>query len=325
MEIRLGDLYDFIVRVVEDRLRLRENLSPLQGSAREPPSVSLFASEPTPEPTSRDAPQWHVVQKQLAEITQLLHQLLEATHGHQQRTEALLGELLILFRQALEAQEAPARGVTNGRRSDAVVAPETLAGGQGEFLSDAPKTIVEQPLAEPSSQGYAVMVPPEQEEMPSPVEDERWLEEPPPQPLREALAADGVASVAAPSSILQAKDFPERLTEHLRRQFAIEVDYLKARQTQTSSPILQNAQVLMGEGSYNGQPVTLTIFVKPTISPADVTLFCNAIVRPLRGSVEEAVIGIVVGEDFGSKALRVAHTFDLLVICASDLEAAEAY
>ncbi len=320
----MGDLYDFIVRVVEDRLRLREN-PPLQGSAREPPSASLSAPEPTPEPASRDAPQWHVVQKQLAEIAQLLHQLLEATHAHQQRTEGLLGELLVLLRQALEAQEATAQGVTNGQGSDVAVAPETLASGRGEFLSDASEATVEQPSAEPSSQGYAVMAPPEQEEIPSPVEDERWLEEPPPQPVREALAADGVASVAAPSSILQAEDFPERLAEHLKRQFAIEVDYLKVRQTQTSSPILQNAQVLMGEGSYNGQPVTLTIFVKPTISPADVTLFCNAIVRPLRGSVEESVIGIVVGETFEPKALRVAHTFDLLVIYASDLGAAEAY
>ncbi|MGQ9463043.1 MAG: hypothetical protein ACUVTP_08850 [Candidatus Fervidibacter sp.] len=315
MDIRLGDLYELIVRIVDDRIKQ------LVGSEQ---SHILKAGEVQLSPHAKfpgeEESKVQALQEQIAKLVDLQRQLLEIVQKNQQRTEAILTELLNLLRQQMNFSRT-----SNGQRV-------TLTSGEGGSLSsenalkkeNASKPLSDQTRSnsleiglEPSpSKGYTVMSPPDSddEEIPYAPSDQ-WLNEPSPQPTVSQLASDGAPVTEAPPAVEISGD---QLSEYLRRLFGIEVDYLRSRQT-PNSPALEGSQVLVGEGIYNGEPVTLTIFGKSHITPTDVTVFYNAIVRPLRGSVTEPVMSVIFGKTFEPKALKVAYALDLLVVNLRDL------
>jgi hypothetical protein len=313
MEIRLGDLYELIVRIVDDRLKQRgeaEHTAALKGSG------SLLP-EPQAKSPSEQQLQFQALQEQIATLIDINRQILATVRGGQQRNEELLSELLSLLRQLLEASK-----VSDGRRTALPSAEPSKPTGERE---EAPKRTSDKQRSSDKTRkpseisGLAVMSPPDlSDEEIAFTPPDSWLNETSPQPAATEFAPDGVAApaVSAQPSLIEAA--AERLPEYLRRLFGIDVDYLSARQT--PSPSLQGAQILVGEGTYNGQPVTLTVFGKTHITPTDITIFYNAIVRPLRGSVNEPVMSVVFGETFEQKALKVAHALDLLVVNLKDLQ-----
>jgi len=108
MEIRLGDLYELIVRIVDDRLKQRgetEHVAALKGSESSPP-------EPPAKSPSEHQLQFQALQEQIATLIDLNRQILTAVRENQRRNEELLSELLNLLRQFLEASK-----VTDGRRT----------------------------------------------------------------------------------------------------------------------------------------------------------------------------------------------------------------
>jgi len=313
MEIRLGDLYELIVRIVDDRLKQ-------QGEAKH--TVVLKGTEASlPEPRANSSSerelQFQVLQEQIAALIDINRQILATVRESQQRNEALLSELLNLLRQFLEASK-----VSDGRRTTLPSAEPSKPAGERE---ETPKRTFDKQRSSDKTRkpseisGLAVMSPPDlSDEEIAFAPPDNWLNETSPQPAATELAPDGVAAptVSAQPSLIEAA--AERLPEYLRRLFGIDVDYLSARQT--PSPSLQGAQILVGEGTYNGQPVTLTVFGKTHITPTDITIFYNAVVRPLRGSVSEPVMSVIFGETFEQKALKVAHALDLLVVNLRDLQ-----
>ena len=313
MEIRLGDLYELIVCIVDDRLKQRgeaEHTAPLKGS-------ESILPEPQAKSPSEQQLQFQALQEQLAALIDLNRQILAAVRENQRRNEELLGELLNLLRQFLEASK-----VSDGRRTTLPSAEPSKPTGERE---EAPKRTSDkqrpsEKARKPSELSeLAVMSPPDlSDEEIAFVPPDSWLNETSPQPVAEELAPDGVATptVSAQRSLMET--VTEHLSDYLRRLFGIDVDYLSARQT--PSPSLQGAQILVGEGTYNGQPVTLTVFGKPHITPTDITIFYNSVVRPLRGSVNEPVMSVIFGETFEQKALKVAHALDLLVVNLKDLQ-----
>jgi len=306
----LGDLYELIVRIVDDRLKQRGETE----HALEPKGVDAPSAASRERSPDREEHLLQTLVEQVSNLVNLQRQLLESVQVGQKRTEGLLTELLNLVRQQEETPKASnghrpvqsfeAEGRTTLRRDEA---------GQPETRPEARDGRTQE-----ASPRYPVMSPPDlsDEEVPF-VPSDDWLEEQNLQPVTSGLAPDGVTTPTANPST-QFEILTDQLSDYLRRLFGIEVDYLRARQT-PSSPSLQGAQVLVGEGIYNGDSVTLTIFGKSHISPTDVTVFYNAVVRPLRGSVTEPVISIVFGETFEPKALKVAHALDLLVINLKDL------
>ncbi|MCS3920204.1 hypothetical protein Q2T83_10825 [Fervidibacter sacchari] len=311
MEIRLGDLYELIVRIVDDRLKQRgeaEHIASLKGS-----------ESPLPEPQAKSPSeqQFQALQEQIAALIDLNRQILIAVRENQQRNEELLGELLNLLRQFLEASK-----VSDGRRTTLPSAePSKPTREREEALKhSSDKQRSSEKTRKPSELSeLAVMSPPDlSDEEIAFVPPDGWLNETSPQPVATDLAPDGIATPAVSAQPSLIEITVERLPEYLRRIFGIDVDYLSARQT--PSPSLQGAQILVGEGTYNGQPVTLTVFGKPHITPTDITIFYNAVVRPLRGSVNEPVMSVIFGETFEQKAVKVAHALDLLVVNLKDLQ-----
>ncbi|MCS7185715.1 MAG: hypothetical protein N3B10_09140 [Armatimonadetes bacterium] len=322
MDVRLGDLYDLIIRIVDDRLRQKvedEHLSSARGR-----DVSFPRSQEVS--PSNDETILQTLLEQITNLIDLHRQLLETFQANQRRTETLLSELLNLVKQQVEVSRT-----SNGRRSNQQLNDEEkpIAEKLSEKVPDKEeglkKPSEQRPSArseknhERSSKGYTVMSPPDlSDEEVSFVPSDNWLKEQPMQPATSELTTDGALSPTASVPSTTMGVLTDQLSEYLRRLFGIEVDYLRTRQT-PSSPSLQDAQVLVGEGTYNGELVTLTIFGKPHITPTDVTVFYNAVVRPLRGSVTEPVLSIVFGETFEAKALKVAHALDLLVVNLKDL------
>jgi len=313
MEIRLGDLYELIVRIVDDRLKQRgeaEHIAALKGS-----------ESPLPEPQAKSPgeqqSQFQVLQEQIATLIDLNRQILVAVRENQRRNEELLNELLNLLRQFLEASK-----IGDGRRTTLPSAEPSKTAEEREEVtkrSSEKQHSIEKPRRQTELSGFTVMSPPDlSDEEIAFTPSDSWLNETSPQPSTTELAPDGVATpmVSAQRSLMER--VTEQLSDYLRRLFGIDVDYLSARQT--PSPLLQGAQILVGEGTYNGQLVTLTVFGKPHITPTDITIFYNAVVRPLRGSVNEPVMGIIFGETFEQKALKVAHALDLLVVNLKDLQ-----
>ncbi len=321
MDIRLGDLYDFIVRIVDDRLKQRwENDFTLAAKGED---AALVGSRERS--SHKEEPLLPTLLEQINNLLNLQRQLLEAVQTSQEsqkRIEALLEELLNLMRQQSEVSKT-----SNGRRLAQSLGEEEKPDAKGSSDKESGlKKFPEHPAGshgdrgyETSSKGYAVMSPPDLgDEDASVLPSDNWLKEQPALSPTGELATDGISAPTVSAPPLGTEILTEQLSDYLRRLFGIDVDYLRTRQT-PSSPSLQDAQVLVGEGTYNGQSVTLTIFGKSHITPTDVTVFYNAVVRPLRGSVTEPVLSIVFGETFEPKALKVAHALDLLVINLRDL------
>lgn len=316
MDIRLSDLYELIVRIVDDRLKQRGDAD--SAFAVRGGGVSFSDSgEKSPE---EEKALLQTLSEQVTKLVELQQQLLETVQASHRRLEALLSELLNLMNR-----QAGVSGVSDGHHRS-VQPPSKVEGpndeGDLEKRSGSNKSQRPRPIArrdETSSKGYAVMSPPDlSDEEISTMPSDNWLKEPSMQPAESELAPDGVSTPVVDESPPHTEVLPDQLSNYLRRLFGIDVDYLRARQN-PSSPSLEDAQVFVGEGTYNGQPVTLTIFGKPHITPTDITVFYNAVVRPLRGSVTESVLSIVFGETFESKALKVAHALDLLVVNLKDL------
>ncbi len=319
MDVRLGDLYDLIIRIVDDRLKQRsETEKPLTARGSETSSSDSSERSPAEEKTLL-----LTLLEQMTNLVNLQRQLLETVQASQRRTEALLSELLDLLKQQVEVSRT-----SNGRRLTQSLTEEEKSVGERGYEKDSGSKIFHEPRPNARSdkphetsptKGYTAMSPPDlSDEEISFVPSDNWLKEPSPKLSTSELSPDGVSAptIGAPPS--QMETLTEQLSDYLRRLFGIEVDYLRARQT-PSSPSIQDAQVLVGEGTYNGQLVTLTIFGKSHVTPTDVTVFYNAVVRPLRGSVTEPVMSIVFGETFEPKALKVAHALDLLVVNLKDL------
>lgn len=310
MELRLGDLYELIVRIVDDRLKQREEakgFTTVKGT--EIPPSDFYAKSP-------DEQKVQALREQITALVDLQSQILESIKENQQRTEELLKELLSLLEQLLEASK-----ISNGRRSTSL--PGGASKSEGEPTSYSEKSRYLEKLSKPIElAGYN----------PKPISSlngegsdftslETQTSKPPSQPITDKLALNAATPVGTSSLSMKGEgqktldreeDLIEQLSNYLKRLFGIEVDYLSTRPTPSSS--LQDAQILVGEGVHNGQAVTLTIFRKSQITPTDVTVFYNAVVRPLRGSVNGTVTGIVFGETFEPKSLKVAHALDLLVI-----------
>ncbi len=316
MDVRLGDLYDLIIRIVDDRLKQRSETEKLL-TARGAETSFSDSSERSPD---EEKTLLLTLSEQMTNLVNLQRQLLETVQASQRRTEALLSELLDLLKQQVEVSRA-----SNGRRSVQSLTEEEKPVGERSHEKDSgsKKSHELRPNARREkvheTKGYTTMSPPDlSDEEINFLPSDNWLKEPSPQLSTSELSPDGVSApnINAPPS--QMETLTDQLSDYLRRLFGIEVDYLRARQT-PSSPSIQDAQVLVGEGTYNGQLVTLTIFGKSHITPTDVTVFYNAVVRPLRGSVTEPVMSVVFGETFEPKALKVAHALDLLVVNLKDL------
>ncbi len=300
MEVRLGDLYEFIVRIVEDRLRQQS------GAPQRP--AELLAPPPSVSDNLSETAQWRVIQEQLETLVGLHRQLLDISLTHQQHTEALLSDILKALQQLLDSLRAVNEQQANEEQQE--------KGTDHRKRHDRrPRMTDRIPMPNPQA-----LLPSNLDEGIAEVPPDKWLEEDTAATIVEEVAPDGATGtiVKPPSaSLMETETLSERLSEFLRRLFGVEVDYLQSRPP--SSPALQNARVMVGEGTHNGQPMTLTVYAKPEITAADVSVFYNAVVRPLRRSVTETVMGIMVGETFEPKALKVAHTLDLLLLNATDL------
>lgn len=316
MDVRLGDLYDLIIRIVDDRLKQRSETEKLLAARGVETSFS-DSSERSPD---EEKTLLLTLSEQMTNLVNLQRQLLETVQASQRRTEALLSELLDLLKQQVEVSRA-----SNGRRSVQSLTEDEKPVGERSHEKDSgsKKSHELRPNARSDkiheAKGYTTMSPPNlSDEEITFLPSDNWLKEPSPQLSTSELSPDGVSAPTINAPPSQMETLTDQLSDYLRRLFGIEVDYLRTRQT-PSSPSIQDAQVLVGEGTYNGQSVTLTIFGKSHITPTDVTVFYNAVVRPLRGSVTEPVMSIVFGETFEPKALKVAHALDLLVVNLKDL------
>lgn len=313
----MGDLYELIIRIVDDRLKQKDKTENtlLVGESH----VSFSGSQGRA--TDKEETLLQALSQQIIVLVDIQRQLLETVQMGQQRIEALLNEFLNMMRQQAEVsvinsshpssrswREAESDSERNPERESGLRKPsEKHTGPRSDETNENP------------SNGYALMSPPDLiDEEVSYLPSDNWLEEVSLKPSTNDLMPDGVSIPTASASPPKTDVLTDQLPDYLRKLFGIEVDYIRARQT-PSSPSLQNAQVLVGEGTYNGQLVTLTIFGKSHITPTDVTIFYNAVVRPLRGSVTEPVLSVVFGESFEVKALKVAHALDLLVVNLKDL------
>ncbi|MCS7264908.1 MAG: hypothetical protein NZ805_08765 [Armatimonadetes bacterium] len=324
MEIRLGDLYDLIVRIVDDHLKQQRETDQMAFSEvgrNYNQDVRLKPSE------SSEGNDFQAIKEQVAKLMAFHRHLLDVIQTNQKRTEALLNELLNLLRQ-----QSNETSMTVDRRINLPSINSESENGLNDkgATKNRPsenriaKPIDAAPERKSSPSNYAVMSPPEEFDSEiSTATSDIWLTENLPQPVSSELATDGVSETffepieSKEATTLQV--LMDQLSDYLKRFFSIDVDYLHARHT-PSSPSLQDGQILVGEGFHKGQPVTITIFGKSQINPADVTVFYNAIVRPLRSSVTEPVISVVFGETFEPKALKVAYALDLLVINLKDLQ-----
>lgn len=326
MEIRLGDLYELIVRIVDDRLRQYRNSERIDAfGSGEVQNRGLQGKISDDSEKS----ELQTLREQLKSLLSLQQQTLETVQANQRRIEAILNELLTLLRQQIDNSK-----MGDGRRANLPSGISEASGSVGNLTKEQglpqnwEETITEKPQTplperKPPS-NYRIMSLPNKVDYEIPfAPSDNWLEENLSEPVSSELAPDGVSlSLADSAERTDAPSFQvltEQLSELLKRLFGIEVDYLHARQT-LSSPSLQNAQILLGEGFHNGQPITLTIFGKSHISPTDITIFYNAVVRPLKGSVTEPVVSLVFGETFEPKALKIAHALNLLVVNLKDLQ-----
>jgi len=227
MEIRLGDLYELIVRIVDDRLKQRgetEHIAAMKGS--ESPS-ELQAKSP-----SEQQLQFQALQEQIATLIDLNRQILTAVRENQRRNEELLSELLNLLRQFLEASK-----IGDGRRTTLPSVEPSKPAGERE---EAPKRTSERQRSgektrKPSELSeLAVMSPPDlSDEEIAFTPPDNWLNETSPQPAATELAPDGVAAPTVNAQPSLVETMVERLPDYLRRLFGIDVDYLSAR----SNPI----------------------------------------------------------------------------------------
>ncbi len=267
----------------------------------------------------------------LTEVLEELRQTTElqkalALRLNPQRTETLLAEVLNAIRQLPDRVNTESSRIPNGQQTESTSIVEKAVGKRGREAGeqDEVKPVSDRKARDGATnrsstveRGASKESPPA--ELPEAVVSEpgnQQLKESLAEPVVEPLAADGTATAMISWDI---DKLAEQLANYLESRLGIVVEFLQARQT-PSSPLLQDAQVLVGEGTQNDQPMTLTVFCKPVVSPADVTVFYNAIVRPLRGSVAESVMGILLGETFEPKAQKVAHALDLLVIGTKELE-----
>lgn len=277
MELRLGDLYDLITHIVDDRLRhWRENAAAPDGTA--PTSGMPTEAKNLPSTSAQgQEPQGQLLLQQLQELINLQQQLLAAFRQHQQRSEALLEELKGLLLRTWGQQ---GKEFDDASPPKEPIAPSSAGDG---FLSNAPRTGVLTPTVEP-----AVFVP--------------------------------TAPTAKPPTAVTHQNWADLLPSHLRHRYGIQVNYLRERALSDSLGS-SGVKVLVGEGTQKGQGVTLTALAKEQVTAADVGIFYNAIVKPLRASIAEPVIGIIIGNHFHPKAARVAYAHELILVKAEELTA----
>lgn len=321
MEIRLVDLYELIVRIVEDRLKHQREIEKRLSSDE---IKHLPITENTSKHLAGSEEQgFQNLCEQLANLINLQRQLIEVVRTNQQRTEAILNELLKLLHKQIDKfmviSSSQANFELNGLDSE-----KDMKEKQNSAMNLPKSPSVKSPEAtheNKSLSSYAIMALPEEIDYEVPLTpSDKWSTESPSEPVLGEIAPDRVS--ASGHEKVESSDvfrfLMERLPECIKRLFGVEVNYLYARQV-PSSPTLQEAQIFVGEGFLDGQTVTLTIFGKQNISSADVTVFYNAIVKTLRSSMTEPVMSIVFGETFEPKALKVAHIFDLIVVNLKDL------
>ncbi|GBC99240.1 hypothetical protein HRbin17_01762 [bacterium HR17] len=284
MDLRLGDLYDLVVRVVDERLRQwRLNGSGLPAGDAEPNSLTV----PSRSETGQTPPsEWQALAQQLGEVVALQRQVLAALLQYQQRTEALLDELAGALAQLLGHQRGDSRHLptASGGETETVPPPRSVKDGasQTEKPSAYPSALA--PSVEP-----AVYVPAGEATVPP------------------AEAVDG-ASV----------NWAELLVTYLQQAVGVQVQYLRERQMPATLEA-GGGKVLVGEALRNGQAVTIAALHKDHITAPDVSIFYNAIIKPLRASVTEPVIGVVIGQQFDPKADRVAYAHELIALTIADL------
>lgn len=276
MELRLGDLYDLIARIVDDRLRhWRESAAAPDGTV---PTSGMPTEAKNLSSTSAQGqlPQGQLLLQQLQELVHLQRQLLSAFQQHQQRSEALLEELKGLLLRTWEQQ-----GGKLGNTSPSPKEPEAPSSAGDGFLINAFRTDKQTPAVEPT-----VFVP--------------------------------TAPAAEPPPAVTHQNWAELLPSHLRHRYGVQVNYLRERALPDALGAT-GVKVLIGEGTQNGQGVTLAALVKEQVDAADVGIFYNAIIKPLRASVAEPVIGIIIGNHFDPKATRVAYFHELITVKAEEL------
>ncbi|MCS7191764.1 MAG: hypothetical protein NZ937_02115 [Armatimonadetes bacterium] len=327
MEIRISDLYELIVRIVEDKMKQHRDLRQVASIGSS--SDAVHHEQSSKPSTTSEGQQSQDLQEQLAILIKLQSQLIEVVQTNQRRTEELLNGLMNLLQQQLNASKTRDSQKVNLSESSSDKRKETdltderqipLKGLQ-ETNSKSQQSKVERDEPKTLS-GYIVMSPPDEFEKEINSSSGSHFFDGFSQSASKELDANGAPSaVAEPVSErnhLRIQTVIEQLPQFLRQISGVEVEYLQASKVSSLSS-LQNAQIFLGEGFYGGQTIALAILSKSHITSSDISIFHNFVMRAFRSSVSEPVMGIVFGETVEPEALKVAHAFELLIVNLSEL------
>jgi hypothetical protein len=296
MEFRLSDLYELIVRIVDDRLKQ------WQEKARASENGMAIKASPTPSKVSEPSPEGQAILQKLQELVTLQQQLLAILQRDQQLNEAKWEEVIGLLRQLLERQERDGQTLTPApsfKPSAPSSQPFFNAGDREAFH---PQKAGAEPavLANEDNPPTPSMPPPH-----LPTTDTS------PSPLPETVSLAST-DVSLPSAS-PAPDWAGWLIPYLLREWGVQVHFLRERPLPINLP-KGKATLLVGEGTQEGQGLTLAALVSEEVTPADVSLFHDTVVKPLRDAIAEPVVGLIVGRQFDPKVLRIAPMLNFVLI-----------
>lgn len=293
MEFRLSDLYELIVRIVDDRLKQ------WQEKARASENRMAIKASPTPSKVSEPSPEGQAILQKLQELVTLQQQLLAILQRDQQLKEAKWEEVIGLLRQLLERQER-----------------------DGQTLTPAPSFEPSQPSPEPLPTSEPPKAsPPQGAKVEAAVLTEAKVTTVPSMSIALSPTAVAIPSpppAPPPSSDASPTDAPppswaDWLIPYLLREWGVQVHFLRERPLPINLP-KGKATLLVGEGTQEGEGLTLAVLVSEGVTPADVSLFHDTVVKPLRDAIAEPVIGLIVGRQFDPKVLRIAPILNCVLI-----------
>jgi hypothetical protein len=298
MEFRLGDLYELIVRIVDDRLKQ------WQEKAKASENGMAVKASLTPSKVSEPSPEGQAILQKLQELVTLQQQLLAILQRDQQLNEAKWEEVIGLLKQVLEQRERDSQTLTPAPSFEpSRPSPEPLPTSEPPKASPTQGAKVEAAVLTEAKvttvPSMSVALSPTAAATPSP---------PFISPPSSVSPTD-----ASPSSATSPPNWADWLIPYLLREWSIQVNFLRERPLPINLP-KGKATLLVGEGTQEGQGLTLVVLVTEEVTPADVSLFHETVVKPLRDAIAEPVIGLIVGRQFDPKVLRIAPMLNCVLI-----------
>jgi|GEM_PF-767390 len=360
MDVRLADLYELIVRIIEDRLRQYQDVgqtayseSGKASAIQRPMPISAQSNHQRTE-TTLEGQQVQSLSEQLTTLIALQRQLLEIVQANQQRTETLLNELLNLLWQQINAPKTGNDYRAGFTESD-LGKQDSIGSAEKQKLLNSPAGVPPKQDKQKPLSSYTVMPQPDEEgEIDggiSPAPSDNWTAIKLTQPSSSEPNAKSVsAAVVEPATVIEPKEVAEpatfsepetvvkpisspehhqlpdlisQVSEYMEQNLGIKVNRIQPHRP-ASVTSLKDAQIFVGDGFYNGQLIILAFLSQSQVSPADVTVFYNAVVRPLRSAMAEPVMGLVLGETFEPKSIMVAYILGLLLVNLKNLQAVKA-